>query len=1356
MLNSLRRIVLLAATILFLSWLVVNYGRITADEDGFIRFFLGGLFAVLILFRSARRPRGVLDDEPESRPKAGTARYRRAWVALGVAGMLLSLGGIIFRVHQFEWLGLILILYACLRWALPERCGRDVLLALFLLYWIHPLPGQLFGKFQLAMQWVSVKGAEWALQAANVRVWADGFILRMGLRTFGVPESCSGMQTAVTVLLCMLGVGMLFRFRWYETVAFMFLGVLQVLALNIIRITLMVIWSARMPVEWSQTFLHDTLGIFLLIAMLIVQGEASWWKMWSGTRRRHREGIALGELERPERASPLPRFWRVARRWGVAVALLALVMLGLAFAVYKKRPYHRAMMISEVVDGLIESDPESAQKGVDAALALNPGDRSLLVKKVRVLVLRGKFEEAYPILDELTEPLNVFEAVLKSRVLVALRRPNEAAEIVEALPESARLLPGVALIRAEYAALLDQPKVVSENLLVAARSHLTIDRIRALYPYLAMREQWAVIVESDSDQLYHAFVPALVAVHACLRMNNIPAAARVLRNAVRQWPRDSRLLPGLSAVALARPGTEWEEHFAENLRANLPLLNADQLGGLIDDCFRMARPDLAWQVYLHLQRLDPEDPSLLLAPAQYGSSWFTFRRHRVGLKSEAQTATIDLRPFCAQSMVSPLFQSVWGNVPVLKDMLDPRQEAVRKGYLEASIEEYARREADGRLTRRMQMSYPIALAMMGRYDEAHIRLDEIETAYPDRRDQAIFQHAVFYDEQARWQDSYEALVRYRKVSMMPNLLAELMTVNALMNLDLGLGAMETVRRARKVFPGSPQLDLAEASIWDAFGFKEQALFVIERSEVAQKSRISVQLLHDTSRMQEARKMSAALGIRYMTDGLVERQPLLAPPAELAIAKRWPEPLSDDGVDQEAERYQVQRGEAGSPYIRDLSAACAAWYRGQGEGELSNPVRWKAMGRNAIEQAAALNRLTTFLAWRKEYDVAEAVAREAITLLPDAAVLRRILIALTDGDPNVVAEARATCPDDPEIWLAELVVHIRDAKAAGKADKAAVGAWAKTFVEEAVAAKRFASGTMVRAGEFLLKQEVTDAAVTAARDAVARCRGLLSAYVLGLRCAVEIGDEKWALSCALNGVDNALDPTPFYKTIVEIKSLGRNSDADLVTALEYLRERFPDETQWAEQLAYIYFQKRDVGRALSVLGPAMAADLGSVRLQSVILAAEAARLHGDLPRAINILENAYAMYPDQLSVLNNLVYCLAQEPAHLPRAKELLPALLKMGEQSFAVLDTAAVVYFRSGQLDLANEYMSRALRRVDEKSYGVSETRLNAAEILFRMGEYEKARENLEAIRRYSDRSHEVEMGVRRLRERVEQQILGR
>ena len=145
-------------------------------------------------------------------------------------------GGIVFGVKQFEWLGIMLLLGGCLLWSLPDGWVRNILPSMLLLYWIHPLPGKVFGHFQIFMQKLSVKGSEWFLHCLNVRVWADDYILYNGFQTFGVPDSCSGMRTAVTVLLCTYGVALLFRMRWYETIMFLVLGVVQVLFINIGRI----------------------------------------------------------------------------------------------------------------------------------------------------------------------------------------------------------------------------------------------------------------------------------------------------------------------------------------------------------------------------------------------------------------------------------------------------------------------------------------------------------------------------------------------------------------------------------------------------------------------------------------------------------------------------------------------------------------------------------------------------------------------------------------------------------------------------------------------------------------------------------------------------------------------------------------------------------------------------------------------------------------------------------------------------------------------------------------------------------------------------------------------------------------
>src|SRR5689334_19579649 len=99
--SRLRKMVLGAALVLFASWIFANFARLTGDQHGGVRFILGTLFAALVLFR-------------RKLPNTPAPARRPVWqLTAGIAGALAAIGGNIFGVHQVEWLGLIVLLYAC-------------------------------------------------------------------------------------------------------------------------------------------------------------------------------------------------------------------------------------------------------------------------------------------------------------------------------------------------------------------------------------------------------------------------------------------------------------------------------------------------------------------------------------------------------------------------------------------------------------------------------------------------------------------------------------------------------------------------------------------------------------------------------------------------------------------------------------------------------------------------------------------------------------------------------------------------------------------------------------------------------------------------------------------------------------------------------------------------------------------------------------------------------------------------------------------------------------------------------------------------------------------------------------------
>ncbi len=1290
--NMTRRIVLGAAAVLFGIWMYTHWGRLTGDSDALIRFTLGILFSLIIMLR-----RKDPDTVPFRLPEV-------SFLLLLATGTVAALAGIIFKIAIVEWIGVLLLLLACSVWCLPSHSGPDLLLAFFILFWMHPLPGQLFGWLQGSMQRLSVMGSELILHAANVRVWGDAMVLHTGFQKFMVPEACSGMRTAVTVFLCTLGVGTLLRLKWYEVFSFVVLGLFQVLMLNIVRISYMVYWAPRMSPEWANTFLHDTLSIFLMGAILLVQLEASWWKWWSRHRQRIRDGIRNRELERPDKASVVPHSLR--RLGFILVILIAVGLVGFGtFGLfYKGRAFHRKEMIREVADGLMSTDPDSADRAIKVALDLVPGDSELLSMQARVDFARGHFEDGLAVLEGKVlsgEALSLEETVLKSWAFMRLARNEEAEALIDTLPASADRIPGVAMLKAEFAATQKRPEDAARYIVLASRSHRLLGRIRTLFPYLAMHEQWSAIAMSDQDKPYGELFHALIAIQAYHKMGDLSGVARVMEQAIRVWPSDPRFLGDLYRLTKQRQGGLWEARFERNLRENLKKMSPDGLALVQEYCWRIARPDLAWLVFGYLQQRDVSDPALFMAPAQYGRQWYWFRRHQLGVKAQDAAERLNLHPVLEAFSECNPFVGICDRIPLWGEMENSNDPELLNVFLKHCLAELAAREEVAPLNRRLLRLYPVALAMSDRYKEAHARLDQMLETNPEQRVDVLFQHGVFYDQENQWQRSYEALREHANILDIPNLTANLLMIKAMMNLNLGVCAVDLLQQAKAAFPGALRLSLAESAIWDVFGFKEQALYVLSQTDRGENAPASLALLHETGRRNSARILSEALGVPLA--GRSPQQALRPPPARWALARRWPPPLDQEQRAKRITFLEAEISKATSPYLKDLWTSERKWHeeemlnvtgkpldghsalsatsslnsepRARNPEPLTSSSTWESMGRDDSEKVGALYQLAMLAAQDEHYDIAGNAIRRCLELIPNSPVLWRAQIALSEGTLSVVQAAYAKCPTDPEIWLANLVTTTRSIKSTNTTTNPEFGEApivtgvpagsreAKTqnselgtqnpelsltnLVDNAISSATFSPGTFVRAGDFLLEQREPQLAKRLALVAIPKARGLLSAHVLGLRTALVLNDAKWAQACAMNGVENAEDPTPFYKTLVDIKSARRQVDSDLFAALEYLQEKETKESRWSQTLGRVYFQKGDMRRALSIFGSVIDGDTKGISVQTLILAAEAARRDDKMDRAISILEAAYARQPERLSVLNNLVYLLAQQPASLP-------------------------------------------------------------------------------------------------------------
>ena len=1317
--------VLGSALLLLAVWCVVNLPRLASGQGGVIAFLLGAFFGSLLILRPKT---------PKDEQFGWSGRILGVTALVGVVAVVT---GIVIPIHQFEWLGVLMVFYACAAWALPRRYGRDLLTALFIIYWIHPLPGQLFGPLQLGMQGLSVRLSEAVLQAFNVSVWGDGLVLRTGARVFGVPESCSGMKTAVTVLFCGLGIGLLMRFTWRVISGLLALGLVQVLVLNVIRISGIVWLGKDRPADWNEQALHDTMGIFLLLAVGFIHFDAVLVRQWLRTRKRK---VALYEAddevgEPEEKRKRWPTFWRlVFALWKPVLAVVLVGVVG-AMAAVRLRPQHRAELMREVAEGMMVHDLPNAERVVRAALAMAPDHDGLKYDLALILLNRGQREEALELLRRKpVENRSLEERVLEARALLQLKRMDEMTQVITRFPPAARELPGVALVLAEFNAAIDRPAEVAANVVKASHGLGTQERIRRLFPYMASRDLWDSIRESDADTPYSTPLEGVIAAEAHLRGNDVNGAINVLRRAMAGHELDPIFLSPLIRVAKDRPRSEWVDQFERMFKANLSRLKATELAMAMEGGFAVGRPDLGWLAYRRLMAVSPDDPLLTIAPAEYGRKWFAFQCEALGMAKSGNETMVDAKAFLQTARTFSPWRELWGQIPLAGELGGV---VTREGYqrqLRLCLDSLERMEQQKQLDFRLQVLYAQVLGEVGRWDEAHAKLKKYAAAAPHRRRDFLLAEAALYKAQNDPEMAYETLAEFIRFDSHPPLEVWLDQANAAVALGLGPYAMGILEEARQDFPESGEWALAMAGLWSYFGFAENALFLTEGLAVPPPPAVRVRLLMDTGRVVEGQRLAT---VEMLNDiAAPKQQATLLPPAEWTLEWRGGL-LKDSDYAKEAAALPERR----SPFLMAFNRVKADWYAAKGRNGTSDPGVWEGLGRDKREKALALNDLTMLLIRQGRTEEALVAARRALDLMPAWSLLWRMNVILRK-DPAFVEEAYRACPRESELWLAHIVTGLQHGKNAD---------WARREVERATTPRQYPAATLVRAGDFLIRQNMTNSACLAARAAIKDGRGLLPAYVLGLQCGIKVKDFAWAETCARDGAEQAIEPWPFFKIIVGLKAGARTVDPDVIRALESLAGRYPAENVWKERLGEAYFRQGQTDRAMGILEDAIAREEGKKQasVQVYLLAAESARREGNYEKAVAILRAARQRYPDDSNVLNNLAYTLAQVPSMAAQAVALLPDLLRGGRDDFAVYDTAALVYLRAGDLKAAEASMKKALSRVKKGDYGWIEVYLNAAETQIRMGKLKEAKESLGLVMKTRERTSAMDARAKELQDEL-------
>lgn len=784
-----------------------------------------------------------------------------------------------------------------------------------------------------------------------------------------------------------------------------------------------------------------------------------------------------------------------------------------------------------------------------------------------------------------------------------------------------------------------------------------------------------------------------ILMEAHMNRNEDHAVAAMAEAELARRDADPRLLQPLFFMAAKRGFGKWEKAFAQYLERCLPGLHqAEQLYPLVQTCFHLARPDLAWRVLNRISEIDRQHPALPLAAALHARNWFVFRKKSLGIAALDDHERIHFGAAGERQAHARAWQALPRPIPFESLLATDNLDDIRSALLGRALDGFQTRHADGTLSPFFLYAFARALELAERPDEAYRLLQRTARSYPEESLQAELVLSEIQARRGDWQNVYETLRSYPQKSSAPRIEPLLRLSEAQIRLRLGTLALHTARQAARqtTHVTLPVKTLARAlSLFDS---PEEALWVLEQPRLRSDRELlalEAAALRDTQRFRELESFARTARLAGPGSPAPESPQSALPPAEQALRAHRTTLPPHEAFEAHLRHLMQTLPDTTSPFLLAMHGLWIQCFREAGEGKAAAAEPWASAGRDRFEKAEALRQLTLLLCRFGKHDAARQAIAQACRHFPESPLLWRLYIGLSDGEPEVVQEARCACPRDSEIWLSDLVSLVRNPASAGASPPGATNQTAdasvqrrvRRLVADAIRETFVTPAAMTRAADFCLRSGFIDAASDAAQDAVERARGLLPAYVTGWRCAVDRNDPDRALRCVRLAIAASVRPDAhLYASLVRLRIAtdARPVDAEMVDSLRMLRRLEPEETAWSVMLGYVRFRRGGMDLMDAVRQSSQAIDAGARSKAPFVVAAEASRLLGNPERAAAFLEQGLARFPGDTTLLNNLAHTLSFVESRRNEALDMIAnLLLRVGDEP-RILDTATAVFLQSG------------------------------------------------------------------------------
>jgi exosortase len=189
------------------------------------------------------------------------------WSGLLVATASLILYTIakVGEIQSLSPVSMIIFLWGAVIFLFGYEIYKVSLFPLLVLFFMIPVPAQIIAALTIPLQLIVTKASVWMASMVGVPVFHEGNIINVPQGTFQVVQACSGLRSIMTMLT--LGAVLAYltlRSNILRGILFV-LAVPIAIAVNILRVFLLVVVFHFLGIDLSEGTLHTLLGLAVFV-----------------------------------------------------------------------------------------------------------------------------------------------------------------------------------------------------------------------------------------------------------------------------------------------------------------------------------------------------------------------------------------------------------------------------------------------------------------------------------------------------------------------------------------------------------------------------------------------------------------------------------------------------------------------------------------------------------------------------------------------------------------------------------------------------------------------------------------------------------------------------------------------------------------------------------------------------------------------------------------------------------------------------------------------------------------------------------------------------------------------------------